>query len=109
MIKHCNAITTKNEFSLYRKSRENKDEKKNGSEKLIKSPNNRLRGALSNLEKETQNTFHPTSSCDFANGPRELIAVISSTLQKLQQNRPARVLTFRSNYDYTVPVNCFKI
>ena len=38
-----------------------------------------------------------------------LIAVISSTLQKLQQNRPARVLTFRSNYDYTVPVNCFKI
>ena len=28
IIKHCNAITTKNEFSLYRKSRENKDEKK---------------------------------------------------------------------------------
>ena len=27
MIKQCNAITTKNEFSLYRKSRENKDEK----------------------------------------------------------------------------------
>ena len=26
-----------------------------------------------------------------------LIAVISSTLQKLQQNRPARMLTFRSN------------
>ena len=38
-----------------------------------------------------------------------LIAVISSTLQKLQQNRPARVLTFRSNYDYTVPVNSFNI
>ena len=29
------------------------------------------------------------------------IAVISPTLQKLQQNRPARVLTFRSNYDYS--------
>ena len=43
----CNAITTKNEFSLYRKSRENRDEKKNGSEKLIKSPKN-LAGALSN-------------------------------------------------------------
>ena len=28
MIKQCNAITTKNEFSLYRKSRENRDEKK---------------------------------------------------------------------------------
>ena len=42
-----NAITTKNEFSLYRKSRENKDEKK-GSEKLLKSPKNRLAGALSN-------------------------------------------------------------
>ena len=28
MIKQCDAITTKNEFSLYRKSRENKDEKK---------------------------------------------------------------------------------
>ena len=41
------AITTKNEFSLYRKSHENKDEKK-GSEKLIKSPKNRLAGALSN-------------------------------------------------------------
>ena len=27
MIKQCNAITTKNEFSFYRKSRENKDEK----------------------------------------------------------------------------------
>ena len=40
MIKQCNAITTKNEFSLYRKSRENRDEKKNGSEKLIKSPKN---------------------------------------------------------------------
>ena len=38
-----------------------------------------------------------------------LIAVVSSTLQKPQQNRPARVLTFRSNYHYTVPVNCFKI
>ena len=48
MIKQCNAITTKNEFSLYRKSRENKDEKKNGSEKLIKSPKNRLAEALSN-------------------------------------------------------------
>ena len=48
MIKQPNAITTKNEFSLYRKSRENRDEKKNGSEKLIKSPKNRLAGALSN-------------------------------------------------------------
>ena len=48
MIKQCNAITTKNEFSLYRKSRENRAEKKNGSEKLIKSPRNRLAGALSN-------------------------------------------------------------
>ena len=48
MIKQCNAITTKNEFSLYRKSRENRDETKNGSEKLIKSPKNRLAGALSN-------------------------------------------------------------
>ena len=28
MIKQCNAITTKNEFSFYRKSRENRDEKK---------------------------------------------------------------------------------
>ena len=45
MIKQCNAITTKNEFSLYR---ENRDETKNGSEKLIKSPKNRLAGALSN-------------------------------------------------------------
>ena len=27
MIKQCNAITTKNEFSLYRKSRENRAEK----------------------------------------------------------------------------------
>ena len=48
MIKQCNAITTKNEFSLYRKSHENRDETKNGSEKLIKSPKNRLAGALSN-------------------------------------------------------------
>ena len=48
MIKQCNAITTKNEFSLYRKSCENRDEKKNGSEKLIKSPRNRLAGALLN-------------------------------------------------------------
>ena len=86
--------------------------KKNGSEKLIKLPKNRKLCQTNrcygfvepNLEKETQNTFHPICSCDFGNGPRELIAV-SSTLQKLQQNRPARVLTFRSNYDYTVPVN----
>ena len=28
MIKQCNAITTKNECSLYRKSRESRDEKK---------------------------------------------------------------------------------
>ena len=28
MIKQCNAITTKNGFNMYRKSRENKDEKK---------------------------------------------------------------------------------
>ena len=28
MIKQCNAITTKNEFSLYCKSRENRAEKK---------------------------------------------------------------------------------
>ena len=28
MIMQCNAITTKNELSLYRKSRENRDEKK---------------------------------------------------------------------------------
>ena len=48
MIKQCNAITTKNEFSLYRKSRENRDETKNGSEKLIKSPKNSLAGALTN-------------------------------------------------------------
>ena len=48
MIKQCNAITTKNEFSLYRKSRENRDETKNGSEKLMKSPKKRLAGALSN-------------------------------------------------------------
>ena len=46
--KQCNAITTKNEFSFYCKSRENRAEKKNGSEKLIKSPRNRLAGALSN-------------------------------------------------------------
>ena len=42
-----NAITTKNVFSLYRKSRENKDEKK-WIGKLIKSPKNRLAGVLSN-------------------------------------------------------------
>ena len=48
MIKQCNAITTKHEFSLYRKSCENRDEKKNRSEKLIKSPRNRLEGALLN-------------------------------------------------------------
>ena len=48
MIKQCNAITTKNEYSLYRKSRENRAEKKSGSEKLIKSPRNRLVGALLN-------------------------------------------------------------
>ena len=40
------AITTKNEFSLYRKSHENRAERKNGSEKLIKSPRNRLAGAV---------------------------------------------------------------
>ena len=51
MIKQCDAITTENEFSLYRKSRENKDEK--------------------NWIGKTQNTFHPTCSCDFGNGPRE--------------------------------------
>ena len=45
MIKQCNAITTKNEFSLYRKSRENKDEKKwiRKINKITKKP-----GALSN-------------------------------------------------------------
>ena len=47
MIKQCNAITIENKFSLYRKSRENRDEK-NGSEKLIKSAKSRLAGALSN-------------------------------------------------------------
>ena len=88
--------------------------KKNGLEKLIKLPKNRELCQTNhwygfNLEKETQNTFHPTCNFDFGNGSWELIAVISSTFQKLQQNRPARVLTFRSNYDYTVPVNCFKI
>ena len=46
MIKQCNAITTKNEFNLYRKSRENKDEKKLDRKKLIKSPKNCLAGAL---------------------------------------------------------------
>ena len=58
MIKQCNAITTKNEFSLYRKSGKNKDEKKNGSEKLIKSPKNRLAGAL--YVKQTVGTGYLT-------------------------------------------------
>ena len=47
MIKQCNAITTKYEFSLYRKAAKI-ELKKNGSEKLIKSPRNRLAGALTN-------------------------------------------------------------
>ena len=105
------AITTKNEFSLYRKSQENRAEKKNGSEKLIKSPRNRLAGALSNkplvrfiypnLEKETSVRrihfiLHVVVISRTERG--SLIAmIISSTLQKPQQNRPARVLAFRSN------------
>ena len=36
MIKQCNAITTKNEFSLFRKSRENRDEKKKWIGKINK-------------------------------------------------------------------------
>ena len=48
MIKQCNAVTTKNEFSLYCKSHENRAGKKSGSEKLIKSPRNRLAGAVLN-------------------------------------------------------------
>ena len=40
MIKQCNAITTKNEFSLYRKSRENRAEKKwiGKIDKITKKP-----------------------------------------------------------------------
>ena len=40
MIKQCNAITTKNEFSLYRKSHENRDEKKwiGKTNKITKKP-----------------------------------------------------------------------
>ena len=48
MIKQCNAITTKNEFSLYRKSCENRDEKKKWIGKINKIIKNRLAGALSN-------------------------------------------------------------
>ena len=92
MNKQCNAVTTKNKFSLYRKSRENRAEKKNGSEKLIKSPRNRLAGDVC-----TQNTFHPTCSCDFQNGPREPHCRNIFYITETQQNRPARVLTFRSN------------
>ena len=47
MIKQCNAITTKNEFSLYRKSRENRDEKK-WIGKINKITTHRLAEALSN-------------------------------------------------------------
>ena len=84
MIKKCNVITTKNEFSLYRKSRENRDEKKNRSEKLIKSPKTVLRELRQTNRWYTvyltlpgkgdfctQNIFHTTCSCDFGNGPRE--------------------------------------
>ena len=47
MIKQFNAITTKNEFSLYRKSRENRDEKK-WIGKINKITTHRLAKALSN-------------------------------------------------------------
>ena len=81
MIKHCNAITTKNEFSLYRKSRENKDEK--------------------NWIGKTQNTFHPTCSCDFGKGPRELHCRIIFYIAETTTELACSMLTFRSNYDYS--------
>ena len=84
MIKKCNAITTKNEFSLYRKSRENRAEKK-WIRKINKITQKPSRGSfvkqtvgtvyLTEPGKGdvcTQNTFHTTCSCDFRNGPREL-------------------------------------
>ena len=57
MNKQCNAITAKNEFSLYRKSRENRDLKKKGSEKLMKSPKKPSRGSF---VKQTVGTVYLT-------------------------------------------------
>ena len=110
MIKQCNAITTNNEFSLYGKSRENRAEKKEWIGKINKITKKPSRGSfvkqtvgtvyLPNLEKETfarRIHFILHVVVISRTGLGSLIAVISSTLQKPQQNRPSRVLTFRSN------------
>ena len=46
MIKQCNAITTKNEYSLYRKSRENRAEKKKWIGKINKITKKPSRGSF---------------------------------------------------------------
>ena len=56
MIKQCNAIPTKNEFSLYRKSRENRDEKK-WIEKINKITKKPSRGSF---VKQTVGTVYLT-------------------------------------------------
>ena len=112
MIKQCNAITTKTEFNLYRKSRENRDKKKwIGKIYKITKKLSRRSFVKQSVGKTSARRIHFILHVAVISGTDlgSLIAVISSILQKLQQSRPARVLTFRSNYDYTVPVNCFKI
>ena len=56
-IKQCNAITTKNEFSLYRKSRESRDEKKKWIGKINKITKKLSRGSF---VKQTVDTVYLT-------------------------------------------------
>ena len=57
MIKQCNAITTKNEYSLYRKSRENRAEKKKWIGKINKTTKKPSRGSF---VKQTVGTVYLT-------------------------------------------------
>ena len=91
MIKQCNAITTKNEFSLYRKSRENRAEKRDV------------------CMQNRQNTFHPTCSCDFQNGPREPHCRNIFYITETPAESPCSHANFPLQYYvYTVPVNVSK-
>ena len=57
MIKQCNAITTKNEYSLYRKSHENRAEKKKWIGKINKITKKPSRGSF---VKQTVGTVYLT-------------------------------------------------
>ena len=121
MIKQCNAITTKNEYSLYRKSRENRAEKKKWIGKINKITKKPSRGSfvkqtvgtvyLTEPGKGdvcTQNTFHLHVVVISRTDLGSLIAVISSTLQKPQQNRQNRIALQFMTIQYQLIVSKFK-